>query len=83
MENTPSILQSKKFLASALASLISFFSIREGFTVEQVAVITGPLVAFIAVQGVADFGKERAKVEAASQHQARLHATPSQGNRPQ
>tara|TARA_R110000851_G_scaffold268071_2_gene420717 strand:+ start:42395 stop:42655 length:261 start_codon:yes stop_codon:yes gene_type:complete len=61
---TPPILQSKKFLASALAALISFLGIREGFTSEQIALVVGPLMGFVAMQGVADIGKERAKVEA-------------------
>ena len=63
---TPPILQSKKFVASALAALISFLGIREGFTSEQIVLIVGPLMGFVAMQGVADIGKERAKVEADS-----------------
>ena len=66
---TPPILQSKKFLASTLASLISFLGIREGFQPEQIALVVGPLLTFVAMQGVADIGKERAKVEAAAKPQ--------------
>jgi len=63
---TPPILHSKKFLASALAALISFLGIREGFTTEQIALVVGPLMGFVTMQGVADIGKERAKAEAAA-----------------
>lgn len=61
---TPPILQSKKFLAAALASVISFLGIRFGLTGEQIAVVIGPLLTFVGFQGIADIGKERAKVEA-------------------
>jgi len=82
METLPPILQSKKFLAAALASLISFLGVREGFTPEQIGIIIGPIVAFITVQGITDFGKERAKVEAESERQARIHSTTTNGNKP-
>jgi len=61
---TPEILQSKKFLAAALASVLSFFGIRYGLDREQLAFVVGPLVAYIGAQAVADHGKERAKVDA-------------------
>ncbi len=54
----PSILTSKKFAAAAIATAISFFAIREDFTMEQIALITGPLYAYIGGQALADFGKE-------------------------
>ena len=60
----PPILESKKFLASVLASLISFLGVREGFSPEQILLVIGPLMGFVGMQGVADIGKEKAKVEA-------------------
>lgn len=83
METLPPILQSKKFLAAALASLISFFCVREGFTPEQIGMIIGPIVAFITVQGITDFGKERAKIEAGPQDPSRAQSTATPGNKPQ
>lgn len=61
--STPSLFQSKKFGAAALASVLSFFAIRQGMTIEQIAMINGPLMLFVGAQGLADIGKERAKVE--------------------
>ena len=61
--NAPSLFQSKKFGAAALASVLSFFGIRYGMTVEQIAMVTGPLILFVGAQGLADIGKEKAKVE--------------------
>lgn len=62
MSTVPSLLESKKFLAALAASIISFFAMREGLSVEQTMVITGPLYTYIAAQGIADMGKERLKV---------------------
>jgi len=58
------LLQSKKFLAAALAALLSTAGLYKGLTLEQIGIVTAPLYAFIAGQAVADFGKERAKVDA-------------------
>jgi len=58
------LLQSKKFLAAAIATVVSFFAIREGMTNEQIAFIIGPLLVFIGAQGVADFGKESSIIDA-------------------
>lgn len=60
----PQILRSKKFLAAALASVISFVGILQGLSHEQIAMVVGPLLTFVGFQGVADIGKERAKIEA-------------------
>tara|TARA_R110000851_G_scaffold120002_1_gene248061 strand:- start:4318 stop:4659 length:342 start_codon:yes stop_codon:yes gene_type:complete len=62
--NIPPILESKKFLASVLASVISFLGMQRGMTSEQIAFVVGPIVAYIAMQGVADVGKSRAQIEA-------------------
>jgi len=62
----PQILSSKKFIAAAIAAIISFFAVREGMTMEQIVLITGPLYGYIGAQGLADIGKERAKAERAA-----------------
>lgn len=59
----PALLQSKKFIAAALATVVSYLAIRDGMTREQIAFVVGPLLVFIGAQGVADIGKESAKVE--------------------
>lgn len=59
----PAILQSKKFLAAGLASGMSLVGFKYGLTFEQIAVVTAPLYTFIGAQGLADMGKEKAKVE--------------------
>lgn len=60
----PPILQSKKFLAAALASAVTLAGMKYGLTLEQIGLATAPLYTFIAGQSLADFGKEKAKVEA-------------------
>ena len=62
----PPILESKKFKAAALASILSFLGLRYGWGVEGIAAVTAPLYAFIGAQGIADIGKERARAEAAA-----------------
>lgn len=64
--SVPSIFTSKKFIAAALASVVSLAGMKYGLTLEQIGLATAPLYTFIAAQGVADIGKERAKAEAAS-----------------
>jgi hypothetical protein len=59
----PSILSSKKFWAALVATGVSFFAMRDGMSMQQIAAITGPLYMYIGAQGLADIGKERAKVE--------------------
>lgn len=59
----PAIVQSKKFVAAALASTLTFLGLQQGLTLEQVGIITAPLYMFIGAQGIADHGKERAKIE--------------------
>lgn len=62
----PPMLQSKKFLAALAAAVIGFFARREGMPLEDVAMIVGPLAVYVGAQGIADFGKERAKVDVAA-----------------
>jgi len=52
------MLQSKKFLAAVVAAVLSFFCMRSGMEMEQIALITGPLFMYIGAQGIADIGKE-------------------------
>jgi hypothetical protein len=73
---TPEILQSKKFIAAALASLTSALCMRSGMSYEDTAFVVGPLIAFIGMQGVADIGKGRAKIAAAAQVGARRVVNP-------
>lgn len=73
---TPEILQSKKFIAAALASLISALCMRAGMAYEDTAFVVGPLLAFIGMQGVADIGKGRAQVAATAQLGARRVVNP-------
>jgi len=59
------LLKSKKFIASLLASVLAFGGIYAGFSVAELALVVGPLAGYGAIgQGLADFGKEKAKIEA-------------------
>lgn len=58
----PSILKSKKFAAAALASGLSYLGVQQGFDIQQIALFTAPLYAYIGGQALADIGKEKAKV---------------------
>lgn len=68
----PSLLLSKKFGASALASVLSFFALRYGMPMEHVALVVGPLLLYVGAQGVADAGKERAFAEGLARQVAPL-----------
>lgn len=61
MNAVSTMLQSKKFIAAVIAAIISFFSMRSGMAMEQIAMITGPLFIYIGAQGLADMGKEAVK----------------------
>jgi len=71
------LLQSKKFLASALASGLSAFLLYKGLGLEQIAIVTAPLYTFVGGQAVADIGKERAKAEAAKAQPVTITGTSS------
>jgi hypothetical protein len=58
----PPILKSKKFTAAALAAALSYLGVHQGFDVQQIALFTAPLYAYIGGQALADIGKEKAKV---------------------
>lgn len=60
------LLNSKKFLAAIAAAVLALIGFYLGMTVDQIAIITGPLMVYVGAQGLADFGKERAKTEASN-----------------
>lgn len=80
--NVPTLFHSKKFGAAALASILSFLGVRYDMTIEQIGLITAPLYAYIGGQSLADFGKERAKVEATGKGADALTATEPQPQKP-
>ncbi len=53
----------KKFSAAALASVLALIGLLNGLTVTEIAVIVGPLTGYVLSQGLADIGKEKARVE--------------------
>ena len=55
----------KKFFAASLASILALVGLLNGLTVAEIAVIVAPLTTFVLGQGLADIGKEKAKIEAA------------------
>ena len=59
-----SMFASKKFLA-AFASVVVYGAAKIGWNVtpEEIMPILSPILAYIVGQGIADHGKERAKVE--------------------
>lgn len=67
VRQVPGLLTSKKFGAAALAAGLAFAGLRVGMTREEVGFVVSPLLLYIGAQGLADFGKERAKAE--NQHQ--------------
>lgn len=61
---TKFISNHKKFSAAVLASLLAGIGFLLGFSVEQVGIVVSPYGIFVVSQGVADIGKEKAKIEA-------------------
>lgn len=62
----PSALASKKFLAAIAASVIAYLCKRAGMDNETTLLIIGSLIAYLPCQAASDFGKEKAKIEAAA-----------------
>ena len=58
------LFNSKKFLTSLFASAFALAGLYLGLPIEQVLTIIAPLGGYTVAQGVADIGKERAKIEA-------------------
>lgn len=57
------LLESKKFLASALATILSVVAVLCGVPVADAMLLVSPLIVGVAAQGVADIGKERVLAE--------------------
>lgn len=57
------LLSSKKFLAAVAAAVLALIGFYLGMSTEQIAIITGPLMVYVGAQGLADFGKEKAKAQ--------------------
>jgi hypothetical protein len=59
-----SILKSKKFQASVVGLIVALTG-KIGLDLDEAALLTilSPILAYIAGQGLADIGKERAKIE--------------------
>jgi len=57
------IVKSKKFIAAILSSIIAFYGVYNGWTPDQMFAVIGPLMTYILGQGIADHGKEKAKIE--------------------
>lgn len=53
----------KKILAAIVASVLAFLGLMNDFSVAEITLVISPLVTFILGMGLADIGKERAKVE--------------------
>lgn len=59
----PDMFTSKKFLASALASVIGFVGLMYGMSITEILIVTGPLTGYTVSQGFADWGKEAEKIK--------------------
>ena len=68
MEMLKALFGSKKFM-TALVSCLAGLAAKLGWQLspDEIMAILSPALAYIVGQGVADHGKERAKVEAANQ----------------
>jgi len=57
------LAKSKKFIAAIAAAVLALVGFYLGLDVDQIAIITGPLMVYVGAQGLADIGKEKARVE--------------------
>ena len=66
-DTVKALLGSKKFLAALIAAIV-WVAGKAGLhaSTEMVSGIVGPIVAYVLGQGIADHGKEAAKIAAAS-----------------
>lgn len=55
----PEVLRSKKFWAAVVAAIVAAVLQHYGWSAEKIALVTGPLVAYVLGQGLADLGKNR------------------------
>ena len=53
----------KKMKAAVVAAILAGVGTYNGYAWEQIAMVVGPLVAYVLGQGLADIGKEAAKVK--------------------
>jgi len=61
------LLKSKKFLATIIGAIMTWISDLTGVSIEAIYVEAGIFGTFIGAQGLADMGKEKAKVEKADE----------------
>ena len=52
------LLKSKKFVTSALASILALLGLMYGLSPAEIILVIGPLTGYTVSQGLADFGKE-------------------------
>lgn len=57
------LLRSKKFISSVLASVVALAAMLNDVPPEQIAAIIAPLMGYTLSQGLADQGKEKARLE--------------------
>ena len=57
------LAKSKKFIAALAAAVLALVGFYLEMDANQIAIITGPLIVYVGAQGLADIGKEKAKVE--------------------
>lgn len=53
MSNIP-LLKSKKASMALACAVLSFLCVKSGFTTEQTALVVGPLMAYIPIEGAID-----------------------------
>lgn len=54
------LLKSKKGLSAVLCAVFSFACLKSGFTTEQTALVVGPLMAYLPIEGAIDHKKVKA-----------------------
>ena len=71
------LLTSKKFIAT-IAGVVTAAAARKGLNMSEAdtAMVLGMFATYVAAQGAADHGKERAKIMAAGVQLAEKHAAP-------
>lgn len=60
------LIQSKKFIASILASILALVGLLYGLPPSDIALVIAPLSIYIGAQVMADFGKEATKKDGKS-----------------
>jgi len=57
------LLNSKKFMAGVIGAIVGVIGLYLELPFEQVMALVGPFLTFQISQGIADHGKEKAKIE--------------------